>query len=328
VLVAALGAIAAVLPVTSGARGSAPQRSLAAAISVTQTCSVRVQPHSRIDVQATLKNPGDQQLRVTAVDGDAGTPDNPADDFVLTLTGGDTNGNGLLDPGEQWTYVGHYTAGIEDMTNIVGADALSVPGGVAVSDLAPCTTDVIQNPIPGVIVRVDVVSGVVLVRKPGSNKFTALPPQTEIPIGSVVDATNGTLRLTSALGGGKTNSANFYAGAFTILQNRGANAITNLRLYGGNFGICRGKGRSSAQSLDGIAKSKKPVRRVWGNGKGRFSTQGRYSSATVRGTHWLTQDQCNGTLTKVLRGIVAVHVFRSRKNVSVPAGHSYLAPAP
>ena len=32
------------------------------------------------------------------------TQDNPADDFHPTFVGGDTNGNGLLDPGEDWRY--------------------------------------------------------------------------------------------------------------------------------------------------------------------------------------------------------------------------------
>jgi hypothetical protein len=96
-----------------------------------------------------------------------------------------------------------------------------------------------------------------------------------------------------------------------------------LRLDGGKFGACRG---SRALSLN--AKSKKPVRRLFGSAKGRFTTKGRYSSATVRGTKWLVQDQCNGTLTKVLRGVVQVQDFRAHKTVSVRAGHSYLAKAP
>ena len=74
--------------------------------------------------------------------------------------------------------------------------------------------------------------------------------------------------------------------------------------------------------------SRKPVRRLWGNGHGRFTTKGRYSSATVRGTKWLTQDQCNGTLTVVKRGVVQVRDFRRHKTLNVKAGRSYLAPAP
>jgi ferric-dicitrate binding protein FerR (iron transport regulator) len=70
------------------------------------------------------------------------------------------------------------------------------------------------------------------------------------------------------------------------------------------------------------------VRRLWGNGKGRFTTKGRYSSATVRGTRWLVQDRCDGTLTRVLRGVVKVKDFRSRKTINVRAGRTYLAKAP
>jgi hypothetical protein len=66
---------------------------------------------------------------------------------------------------------------------------------------------------------------------------------------------------------------------------------------------------------------------LWGNGKGTFRTDGKYGSATVRGTIWLTQDRCDGTLTTVRRGTVSVRDFKRRKAVSVKAGHSYLARA-
>ena len=66
---------------------------------------------------------------------------------------------------------------------------------------------------------------------------------------------------------------------------------------------------------------------LWGSGKGKFRTSGQYSSATVRGTIWLVQDRCEGTLTKVCRGTVQVADFQRNKTVSVTAGHSYLARA-
>ena len=66
---------------------------------------------------------------------------------------------------------------------------------------------------------------------------------------------------------------------------------------------------------------------LWGSGKGKFRTSGKYSSATVRGTIWLVQDRCEGTLTKVTRGTVQVADFRRHKTVTVKAGHSYLARA-
>jgi ferric-dicitrate binding protein FerR (iron transport regulator) len=67
--------------------------------------------------------------------------------------------------------------------------------------------------------------------------------------------------------------------------------------------------------------------KLWGNGKGKFQTSGKYSSATVRGTIWLTQDRCDGTLVTVKRGVVSVRDFKRKKTVSVKAGHSYLARA-
>jgi hypothetical protein len=47
----------------------------------------------------------------------------------------------------------------------------------------------------------------------------------------------------------------------------------------------------------------------------------------VRGTRWETIDRCDGTLTKVTRGRVAVRDFRRKKTVIVRAGKSYLAKA-
>ena len=320
-----LGAAALALANLTGTATGASHRSLAAGISVDQTCTPpRVAPHARIDITATVDNTGDVPLTITAIDGDAGTPDNLADDFTPTLQSGDTNGDHVLDTTETWIYVGSYNALTEDTVNNIGVDAAG--GGTSVSDIAPCATDVVEDPVPGVRTRVAVVRGKLLVKRPDSKKFVPLTSTTEIPIGSQVNAINGTIRLTMGLGGTKTNTADFYAGIFTILQARAANALTTLRLEAGNFGVCRGGGR--AQSLSIAGKSKRPVRRLWGSGKGRFATKGRYSSATVRGTRWLTQDQCNGTLTRVLQGVVQVRDFRARKTVNVRAGRSYLAKAP
>ena len=67
--------------------------------------------------------------------------------------------------------------------------------------------------------------------------------------------------------------------------------------------------------------------KLWGSGKGKFRTNGKYSAATVRGTIWLVEDRCEGTLTKVTRGTVSVRDFKRKKTVTVKAGHSYLARA-
>ena len=70
------------------------------------------------------------------------------------------------------------------------------------------------------------------------------------------------------------------------------------------------------------------VRKLWGKGKGRFRTRGRYSIGGVRGTWWATEDRCDGTLTRVKRGVVSVRDLVRHRTVMVHAGESYLARAP
>jgi len=99
-----------------------------------------------------------------------------------------------------------------------------------------------------------------------------------------------------------------------------------LTLIGGKFGICVSKATvADSRSPAAFDKKKKPVRRLWGHGRGRFQTRGRYSAGTVRGTTWETLDRCDGTVTVVRTGVVDVYDFVLKKHVRVPAGSSYLA---
>ena len=156
--------------------------------------------------------------------------------------------------------------------------------------------------------------------------FIPLEQATEIPVGSFLNTRRGTVRLTSAVNSaGKTQSGNFSRGLFQVLQSRrrSAKGLTELRLKGSSFSSCRsrGSGRSAA------AAQSRTIRRVRSNARGRFRTRGRNSAATVRGTVWEVADRCDGTLTKVRRGRVAVRDFRRKKTVIVRAGKSYLAKA-
>jgi hypothetical protein len=70
-------------------------------------------------------------------------------------------------------------------------------------------------------------------------------------------------------------------------------------------------------------------RSLWGRDSGgRWRTHGQNSVATVRGTRWLTQDRCGGTLTRVTQGAVVVRSRHSDRRVLVKAGDSYLARRP
>jgi hypothetical protein len=161
-----------------------------------------------------------------------------------------------------------------------------------------------------------------------------------IPVGSQLDTKKGRVALTSAAdtAGVKTQTSDFYQGIFQVKQavpkkkpKKPAALTTDLVMKGQ---IARSQcaplkgARAAAVSAKKKKKGPKAVLgKLWGNGKGKFRTNGKYSSATVRGTIWLVEDRCEGTLTKVTRGTVRVRDLRRKKTVTVKAGHSYLARA-
>ena len=83
---------------------------------------------------------------------------------------------------------------------------------------------------------------------------------------------------------GRTQRAEFFSGIFQVRQQRQKKPITELRLRSASFlsyaNACGARvSRAGAQA----AKSKKRVGRLFGKGKGRFRTRGRFSSAVIRG---------------------------------------------
>jgi hypothetical protein len=200
-------------------------------------------------------------------------------------------------------------------------------------------------PVPGKSVNVSVVSGQVFVKLPGrgaratgpAKGFLPLTGPLQIPVGSQLDTKKGRVALVSAAdtGGQKTQKSDFYNGIFQVKQTlpkkkpkKPTALVTDIVLKGQ---IARSqcaplKGARSA-AVDKKKGPKSVLGKLWGNGKGKYRTTGKYSSATVRGTIWLTQDECDGTLTKVTRGTVQVRDFKRKKTVTVKAGHSYLARA-
>ena len=88
--------------------------------------------------------------------------------------------------------------------------------------------------------------------------------------------------------------------------------------------IMKAKRAGGALAATRIPKSRS-VRHLWGNGSGLFRTKGRYASATIRGTKWLTDDRCDGTLVRVAKGAVTVRDFPKRKSLVLKAPKRYLA---
>ena len=180
------------------------------------------------------------------------------------------------------------------------------------------------RPVLGAAVAVAPVRGVVLVRLPGASTFIALGRRAQLPTGATLDTTHGAVSLSSARNArGSVQSATFNSATFTVTQRRSAHPVTDLTLHGGGLSSCRRA--STNHGFRALASAARAGRRLWGSGHGRFRTRGRYGSATVRGTVWLTEDRCDGTRVRVARGRVAVRDFVRHRTVMVNAGHSYLA---
>jgi Ca2+-binding RTX toxin-like protein len=173
------------------------------------------------------------------------------------------------------------------------------------------------------------VSGLVLVKVPGSSVFVPLTQPELVPFGSIIDARKGRVRLRTVDTHGKIQTADFFGGIFQLFQQKAAGGITELDLYGGDFSVCpsiASTGKSKKADLARTkVKSSKTIRQLWSSGHGLFRTKGRYSSATIRGTTWLTADRCDGTLTRVTQGKVAVRDFVKNKTLTVKAPKRYLA---
>jgi hypothetical protein len=212
----------------------------------------------------------------------------------------------------------------------------SAPPLVQNAQAAPQTVDDLPKPGFASSVNVQELSGQVLVGVRGAAavagrarasqkgiKFVPLSEARQIPVGSFLDTRRGSVRLQSARGRrGTRQNGDFSAGLFQVLQSRRGKGLTDVALKGASFASCRRAGRGKRASAAGSIR-----RRLRSSARGRFRTRGRHSAATVRGTAWLTADRCDGTLTKVTRGKVAVRDFRRRKTVIVRAGKSYLARA-
>ena len=210
------------------------------------------------------------------------------------------------DPG--WTFSGWAGACIGSAGCVVTVD-----GGKSVT-----ASFALPAPTPGQDVNATPIAGDVLVKVAGTPQFVPLTVPSLVPVGSQFDATKGRVELTAARAGGLTDTSQFYDGTFQVSQPT-PTAFAELRLVLGDFSVC------SLPSFTSADKNKRRVRRLWGSGKGKFRTRGRYSSATVRGTVWKTEDRCDGTLTQVQEGSVTVRDIGRKKDIVVRAGKSYLA---
>ena len=224
----------------------------------------------------------------------------------------------------------------------------TTPSGVAAPISAPPPPPGpggIPIPFPLVSGNLTPVSGVVRVRLPNSLRFVRIETLTSIPVGTLIDATNGVVILTVARDRqGHLQTGEFSRGAFYFNQ-----AIEAIHVFGSKpprtirklvteLRMARGvaspkscpqgsSGRIPAGPREDRGKfsRKRFVRYLQAKASGNFRVIGRHSSGLERGTSWLTRDDCTGTLTRVQKGQVVVTDYGKRRDVLVKAGKSYVA---
>jgi streptogramin lyase len=216
----------------------------------------------------------------------------------------------------------------EDLTFVTATVAPSPIGtGNPVSPSPSPSPSPVKVPPParGRTAVAGTVSGSVLVRAPGSSVLAPLDASRDLPLGSLIDASHGTVRLTTAVDGhGRTQSATLWGGSFVIHQ--GAKHGMTTFALAGRLSCPAAAVHRSFLAVSATAGRRKPRRSLWAtDNHGQYSTRGQNSVATVRGTVWDTVDTCAGTRTFVKRGLVSVRDLRRHTTVLVRAGHSYLA---
>ena len=166
--------------------------------------------------------------------------------------------------------------------------------------------------------------------KPPVAGFRALEGVASLPVGSVVDARAGTLKLTTAADFKKgtvrrrLQAGTFSAAIFAIKQARSRRAAqaklppTDIVLR-----TPPRKGRACAVSRP----PKGAIRRLTATAKGVFRTVAGASTVTIRNATWTTQDRCNGTVTRVVRGRASVFDRNRRRTIRLRQGRSYRAKA-
>jgi hypothetical protein len=198
-------------------------------------------------------------------------------------------------------------------------DGATVAPGVATATVTPSL---------GETLGVAAVRGTVTATSPSGAPLD-LGAAKVVPTGTVIDARAGTVELKTALDRkGATQTGYFWGSQFEVRQSATARGMVQLILRGGDFSRCKATNKATARAATAKRKSskKKPARSLWGSDDhGRFQTRGHGSVATVRGTRWLTQDTCAGTLTRVVAGAVAVRDLRSGATTVVTRGHQHLA---
>jgi hypothetical protein len=184
-----------------------------------------------------------------------------------------------------------------------------------------------EVPVVRKTANLDPLSGVVLIRLPGTDQWIPLTEATLIPVGTVIDARKGKAKLTFANADGTLQDGTFWEGIFQVSQGSGNKPIVTLKLRDDLVGKANASIASMIATPAGFQaytakKRGKKKNGLWGDAKGKYKTSGKGGSATVRGTRWYVANYANGSLFKVSKGSVTIDPIRG-KNFVLKAGKQF-----
>jgi hypothetical protein len=169
----------------------------------------------------------------------------------------------------------------------------------------------------GRFARLGLRSGRALVKPPRSPDWIEMDDSLTLPLGTLVDVSNGVVDLSGVLpraGGGpqarvaqrrrpRTWKARIGGGIFRARQTRRTGVVT-VSLADAKAGRCTSPRRLSV------------------DGTGPFVLRGRFATATVKRGAWLVEDTCAATKVRVRRGSARVAKLPRGKARRVGAGRS------
>lgn len=168
-----------------------------------------------------------------------------------------------------------------------------------------------------------------------SGGFLPLKGVAAVPMGSTLDTRKGEVALTAAINGQPARSrkqlrreARFRAGIFAIRQARKKRKAKRSKTIPPRAELASPPNAERPCRASGPAKGV-AVRSLSMTAKGVFRAVGGAATATpAKGTStFITTDRCDGTVTEVGRGRVAVIANRSGKRTVVKAGRAYIVRA-
>jgi hypothetical protein len=242
------------------------------------------------------------------------------DHASVTITARDANSGLVTDPSRSHVSIptvgaGHYKATITATDRCANASTASF------------AFSVVANPRFARSLDLEPRAGRVSVELPRARKFVALTGARQVPVGTIVETSGGTVAVTAAGGrGGRLQTGTFRGGRFQLRQARSGRGVVLVRLIDrASTRIC-----ALARARKAISSRLSDLGVLRASARGRFRTIGRYASATVHGhsAAWSVGDRCGGTLTRVTRGRVTVREQQANGRKLLRAGQAYLTPAP